>query len=854
MPQGRALRLGIGCLGVHAIGVALLGLALLLFAVAPAQGLFGDGLTISPDGVPASQPRIATDRANNAIAVWTAQDDAGNLRVQAAFRPDGGDFGPAQTLSQQGATAFDPQIVFDQHANAFVAWTAFPDSTGSEIQVSFRPKGGSFGAPVTVSEPATAGRESIGARIAVKESAMVVWTKNEADTSTVQASFRPKDGSFGSTSSVLAGGFDPDVAVDEQGNALVVAAGEDGRVFSAFKPRTGSFHVAQAISDVNGSTPRIAVDAGGDALAVWSTDNGGPIQTSFRAAGGSFGAPQAVSEEGGNPFEPQVAFDEQDNALVVWSRFDGGNLRVQSSTRPEGGEFDSPVTLSAPDQDAFEPRITAHEGAAVVWTRPDGANLRVQGAFRRPGEQFGTPQTLSEAGQDGFEPDVAMDQRDNALVLWTRNEFLDFPRVQFSFRARAGSFTEAQAVSPDTEGGFQAHVATDRWNNALAVWTADSDIGSSGNPTLVRAAFRPVGGEFGAPVTLSDPNNNAFQPQVAFERNGEAVVAWTTSDDQGSQRVQAAIRPAGSGFLSPSFVSPGGQDSFDPQVAAGRGAVVVWSTFDGANLRTQGSVKAEDMGFATSLDLSSAGEDANSPQVGVSEDGTAIATWFVNAGERVDAAVGNTATGQFGPATPLSGAGLGASQPQVALDEQGNALVVWTAGDGTTFVQAAFRPTGGSFGAPQDLSDPNASEPQVVFGEQGDALVAWTRFVAKVGQIETATRPAGGAFSAPEVISDTGGGEQLSKFGPQVSIDENAAVVWTAQPAFGFLRVQSAFRPRGGAFAKPQTVSDRALHGFEPDVAVDERGNAFALWTATDALDPELPSFSTVEFAYRPKM
>ena len=110
---------------------------------------------------------------------------------------------------------------------------------------------------------------------------MLVWTKNEANTSTVQASFRPKDGSFDAPAGVLAGGFDPDVAVDEQGNALVVAAGEDGRVYSAFKPRTGSLHAAQAISDVNGSTPRIALDTDGDALAVWSTDNGGPIQASF---------------------------------------------------------------------------------------------------------------------------------------------------------------------------------------------------------------------------------------------------------------------------------------------------------------------------------------------------------------------------------------------------------------------------------------------------------------------------------------------------------------------------------------------------------------------------------------------
>ena len=66
-------------------------------------------------------------------------------------------------------------------------------------------------------------------------------------TTTVQAAFRPKGGSFGPRD-LIAGGFDPDVAVDERGNAIVVATGESLRSVSAFKPRTGSFGAVQPIS------------------------------------------------------------------------------------------------------------------------------------------------------------------------------------------------------------------------------------------------------------------------------------------------------------------------------------------------------------------------------------------------------------------------------------------------------------------------------------------------------------------------------------------------------------------------------------------------------------------------------
>jgi len=36
-------------------------------------------------------------------------------------------------------------------------------------------------------------------------------------------------------------------------------------------------------------------------------------------------------------------------------------------------------------------------------------------------------------------------------------------------------------------------------------------------------------------------------------------------------------------------------------------------------------------------------------------------------------------------------------------------------------------------------------------------------------------------------------------------------------------------------------------------VAVDERGNALAVWTETDAVDPNPVSLSLVQFAFRPR-
>ena len=570
-------------------------------------------------------------------------------------------------------------------------------------------------------------------------------------------------------------------------------------------------------------------------------------QSSFRPAGGAFGAPENLSEAGQEASSPQVTFGERDEAVAVWSRFDGSNDRVQAAVRAPGGSFGAAETVSPAGVDAFEPRVAAGASAVVVWTRPDDTNLRAQAAFRSAGSGFGPAQDLSDPGRDAFEPQVALDERGDALVAWTRNETAGLPRIQFSHRPRAGSFAEPGAISDLQVAASQPQIATDRRSNAIAVWTADDDVLNPDNPTYVQAAFRPAGGAFGIPVRLSDDGAPAFQPQVAFEKDGDALIAWTAADDDGTLRVQYSFRPAGATFGGAQTLSSDGDDAFDPQVGAGTGSAVVWSRFDGANLRAQIAIRPEGAGFATVRTMSPEGEDANAPRVAVSEEGSLVAAWFVDDGRRVDAAAGSTRAADVAQPATLSQSG-GASEPQVAMDERGNAVVVWTGGDGSLSIHAAFRPRSGAFAPAAELSGPDASGPQVAFDERGNAIAVWTRFGGGLGRIETAQRPPGGEFGPVDVISDPVAG--ASHFGPRIASDDCTAVVWTVDPDVldpdDASQVQSAFRPAGQGFGAPQRLSAPGMFGFEPGVGVDERGNALAVWTAGPG------ALTAIHFTHRP--
>jgi hypothetical protein len=191
-------------------------------------------------------------------------------------------------------------------------------------------------------------------------------------------------------------GFEPDVAVDPSGNVIAVWTRSDGaffRIQSASRTANGSWGAATTISDAgqSASNPDVAIDNSGNALVAWSRTDGTNIriQTSFKPAAGAFAAPVTISDPGFDATKPAIDFDNSGKALITWQRFDGAKLRVQATTRSAGagGTFANENTLSEGGQDAFNPQADAgpnvDANGVVVWTRSDGTNLRVQSSRRR---------------------------------------------------------------------------------------------------------------------------------------------------------------------------------------------------------------------------------------------------------------------------------------------------------------------------------------------------------------------------------------------------------------------------------------------------------------------------------------
>ena len=97
---------------------------------------------------------------------------------------------------------------------------------------------------------------------------------------------------------------------------------------------TPTFLSATTVSDAGRDAyePKVAEDSSGDSLMVWTRSDGTNlrIQAKFRAADGTWGATETVSQAGRDAYEPQLAFDPSGNAIAVWTQYDGAHGRTHS--------------------------------------------------------------------------------------------------------------------------------------------------------------------------------------------------------------------------------------------------------------------------------------------------------------------------------------------------------------------------------------------------------------------------------------------------------------------------------------------------------------------------------------------
>jgi PKD domain len=370
--------------------------------------------------------------------------------------------------------------------------------------------------------------------------------------------------------------------------------------------------------------------------------------------------------------------------------------------------------------------------------------------------------------------------------------------------------------------------AVSGWTKALLALCA------AGVAAATAAAAVTGGPRWLLPHDLSEATADSIVPSVALDARGDVFVVWAQAVGS-SWTVEEAERPWGGSWTLPRALSEQANHVGSPQVVvAGTHVVASWVRYNGKNLVAQVAERDPGGTWSQPVSLSPPGRDAVSPELAVDARGDMAVVW-ASLGLRgwsiQDAFRPAGAGWQLGDILDASAEGTAA--PDVAFDTKGNAVAVWAAtfGDGWG-IQASYRPAGGAWSAASTISGQDASgslEPQLAVEGNGDVLAVWSRNVGDNTIVETATRSVTGtAWTAARQLSP-GGSDALA---PRIAVDGRGygLVVWTSSGQDG-LTVVADYRKPGKDWGPPASLTTVASGPISPAIALDDRGDAIAVWS-----------------------
>jgi hypothetical protein len=366
-------------------------------AVRPPNGAFGAPQLLSDPALVASDPKLAADAAGNVIAVWV---EGGNIRY--SLRPVGGGFSAPLSIPGAGPLAAAPAVAY-RGDTAVVGWTRALAGIDVAAEVAVKPAlSATFGLPQSFNTP-VAPAADVDVAVTASGAASIAWQTTATILDTLHSAARAPGGPFVEMPTVFTTTANgdairrPRVEMSPNGSATLLwtyfdSAATTSRVLTAERTANGPFGSVDTISNATvssgtGGAIDLAVDGAGNAIAIWW---GGTMQASYKPAGGSFGPViQNISAPNFVITTPRIAFDASGRAIAAWSSPGGPIFGVQGAVLVKGAPAFGPVGEHAQPAaggnhlDGETPIALDDEGNAVsIWRHVIDANPPAAAVFR----------------------------------------------------------------------------------------------------------------------------------------------------------------------------------------------------------------------------------------------------------------------------------------------------------------------------------------------------------------------------------------------------------------------------------------------------------------------------------------
>ncbi|MDY6934825.1 MAG: hypothetical protein SVZ03_11490 [Spirochaetota bacterium] len=411
-----------------------------------------------------------------------------------------------------------------------------------------------------------------------------------------------------------------------------------------------------------------------------------------------------ISPDNNDATNPQIAMDNNENAIIVWEQENSSGIL----------------------------QIFKSEYRSKIWTHPVNLN-----------------DNISPDNNDATNPQVAMDNNENAIIVWEQEDSSGNTQIFMSeYRSKIWTHPEnvEDNISPNTEHAINPRVAMDNTGNVMIVWEQKDN---SGKLQIFKSEYRS--GIWTHPANLDDnvsPNTeHATNTRVAMDNTENVMIVWEQKDNSGKLQIFKSEYRSGIWTHPANLndnVSPDSEDAEHPQVAMDNSgnAMIVWEQKDNSGKLQifKSEYRSGIWTHPANLDdnVSPDSEDAEHPQVAMDNSGNAIISWRqLDSSHNWQIFMSEYSSGTWKhPANyddNISPDNEDAMYPRIAMDNGDNHIIVWRQDDGSSYQIFKSEYRNRTWTHPADINDRissisgDVSDPNVAMDNIGNTVIVWSQ-------------------------------------------------------------------------------------------------------------------------------
>ncbi len=419
------------------------------------------------------------------------------------------------SLYSFGDQTINPQMAMNAAGDAVLCWEGYDDiSADYKIFISeYRDGVWSHPSADTDAIDISSGSQYCDVAIDAAGNSIVVWQDNGTPDAIFISEYRngawshPDDAADKINPDGSSGGY-PQVAMDDNGNALIVWIQSDGvrpQVFMS-EYRSGTWNHPDDLNDfisvsglsandnfyAPGLSLSVKMDNAGNAIIAWLQRSGSYDQvylSEYRV--GSWNHPDDANdhvnpENSTSEYEVQSCYlsltmDDQENAILAWNFFDGISTTQIYTSEYRNGIWEHPADVNDTFLGATDPthiNVTSDDNgdAILLWRGSDGATLRIFMSEYRNGS-WSAPTAISPEGSDPSSPHGVMDNSGNAMIVWQQSDGSNSQLFMSEYRDGAwvhpATISDYFSLTDFTAGGFDLAISDN--GDAKVFWEVYDD-------------------------------------------------------------------------------------------------------------------------------------------------------------------------------------------------------------------------------------------------------------------------------------------------------------------------------------------------------------------------------------------